>query len=95
MLVEAKRFGVKLDGDKWANALMGYVGAAGAGAEWIVLTNGDDYHVYNATAHVSSFVQRLFRTVRLMDPKSPAEETLGWLSREHRQPPRGLAGRVG
>ena len=82
LLVEAKRLGEKLEGDKWADKLMGYVGAAAAGAEWIVLTNGDEYHIYNATVHVSSFGQRLFRKVRLTKPDDPTEETLALLSKE-------------
>ncbi len=82
LVVEAKRLREKLDGDRRADALMGYVGAAAAGAEWIVLTNGDDYHIYNAFAQVSSFGQRLFRAVQLSDPNSPAEKTLALLSKE-------------
>ena len=79
--MEAKRLGEKLEGDKWADKIMGYAGRL-PGVEWIVLTNGDEYHIYNAAVRVSSFEQRLFRKVCLTKPNDPTEETLALLSKE-------------
>jgi len=50
LFVEAKGLGGNLDDRKWANQIMGY--AAVAGVEWIVLTDGDEYRIYNAGATV-------------------------------------------
>jgi hypothetical protein len=80
VLVEAKHLSDKLDDYKYANELMANAGTAAAGAEWLVLTNGNHYYIYNATVQVSSFGERLFRKVHLSDPN--AEETLALLSKE-------------
>ena len=80
VLVEAKALGQSLAGGKWADAIMGYAGAAGV--EWVVLTNGNEYRIYNACVPVP-FEQKLFRKVSLTDSAvNETEETLGLLSRE-------------
>ena len=78
MLVEAKALRESLEG-KWANKIMGYAGTCGV--TWVVLTNGDEYRIYNAGVPVL-FEQKLFRSVRLTKPDDRAEETLALLSKE-------------
>lgn len=79
VLVEAKALGESLAGGRWADKIMGYAGTSGA--TWVVLTNGDEYRIYNASVLVP-FEQKLFRTVRLTDPNSLADTTLLLLSKE-------------
>ena len=79
LFVEAKALEQKVDGGKWANQIMGYAGVAGV--KWVVLTNGDEYRIYNACVEVS-FEEKLFRAVRLTDPNSPTEDTLALLSKQ-------------
>jgi hypothetical protein len=77
MLVEAKALGQSLD--RWANQIMGYAGTCGT--TWVVLTNGDEYRIYNASVAVP-FEQKLFRRVQLSNPAERTEETLALLSKE-------------
>lgn len=77
--VEAKALGSSLDDRKWANQIMGY--ASVAGVEWVVLTDGDEYRIYNSHATVP-VDQKLFRSVRISDDVSPAADTLRLLSKE-------------
>ena len=79
LFVEAKALGKSLDDRKWANQIMGY--ATVAGVEWVVITNGDEYRIYNALAHVP-MEEKLFRTVSVTDQNAPVEETLSLLSKE-------------
>ena len=79
LFLEAKALGQGLDDRKWANQIMGY--AAVAGVKWTVITNGDEYRIYNACVDVP-VEEKLFRLVRLSDPSSPAFETLGLLSKD-------------
>ncbi|MBU1702316.1 MAG: type I restriction enzyme HsdR N-terminal domain-containing protein [Candidatus Eisenbacteria bacterium] len=78
LFIEAKALGQNLEDRRWANQIMGY--AAVAGVEWVVLTNGDEYRLYNAHAPVA-VEDKLFRTIRVTQEQSPAEETLGLLSK--------------
>jgi len=80
MLVEAKALREDLDERKYGKQVMAYTGTLGAG--WAVLTNGDEWRIYNATGGHLDIEERLFRKVRLSDPNSPAEETLLLLSKE-------------
>ena len=57
---------------------MGY--AAVTGVEWVVLTNGDEYRVYNAHAPVP-IEEKLFRSVRVSDDGLRAADTLALLSK--------------
>jgi len=50
LFLEAKGLGENLEDRRWASQVISY--AAVAGVEWVVLTNGDDYRVYNAHAPV-------------------------------------------
>jgi len=79
LFVEAKALGQNLDDRRWANQIMGY--ATVAGVEWVVITNGDEYRIYNACAAVP-VEEKLFRTVAVTDPGSPVEETLSLLSKD-------------
>ena len=58
---------------------MGY--AAVAGVKWVVITNGDEYRIYNACVDVP-VEEKLFRSVRVTDCSSPVVETLGLLSKD-------------
>lgn len=79
LFLEAKALGQNLDDRKWAGQIMGY--AAVAGVKWTVITNGDEYRIYNACVDVP-VEEKLFRSVRISDSHSPIEETLGLLSKE-------------
>ncbi|MBI1850191.1 MAG: type I restriction enzyme HsdR N-terminal domain-containing protein [Planctomycetes bacterium] len=76
LLIEAKALGEALDDRRWASQIMGYAGVVGA--EWVVLTNGDEYRVYNAHAAVS-VDEKLFRTMRVSDAATRPAETLALL----------------
>jgi hypothetical protein len=77
--VEAKALGQNLDDRKWSSQIMGY--ATVAGVKWVVLSDGDEYRIYNACVDVP-VEEKLFRTVRISDIHSGAEETLGLLSKD-------------
>ncbi len=81
LFVEAKGLEKDLSDRKWISQVLGY--ATVVGVEWCVLTNGDEYRLYNAHAPVD-VEQKLFRVVRLSD--SDQEEytidTLELLSKE-------------
>jgi hypothetical protein len=79
LFVEAKALGENLDDRRWANQVMGY--AAVAGVRWVVLTNGDEYRLYNAGASVP-VEEKLFRTVRISEEATNPEETLALISKE-------------
>jgi len=79
LFVEAKALGQNLDDRRWALQIMGY--ATVAGVEWVVITNGDEYRIYNALAHVP-MEEKLFRSVTITDDDAPVEETLSLLSKE-------------
>ena len=79
LFIEAKALGQDLDDRRWANQIMGY--ASVAGVQWVVITNGDEYRIYNACAAVP-VEEKLFRTVRITDEGSSVEETLALLSKE-------------
>lgn len=64
LFVEAKALGTNLDDHRWADQIMGYTGVAGVG--WVVLTDGNEYRIYNTHASVP-VEQKLFRTIRLTD----------------------------
>lgn len=62
LFIEAKPLGTSLEDPKWILQTIAY--SAGAGVAWCVLTNGDEYRLYNATAPVDADGKR-FRTVQL------------------------------
>ena len=78
LFVEAKALHEALD-SRWANQIMGY--ASVAGVEWIVLTNGDEYQIYNALARVH-VEKKLFRDCRVSENPAKAAEVLALLARD-------------
>jgi hypothetical protein len=81
LFVEAKALGENLD--KWASQIMGYAGVAGI-VEWIVLTDGNEYRIYNAHAQVP-VNQKLFKRVVLSADEPDALSTLLLLSKAQLQ----------
>ena len=79
LFVEVKALGQNLAEWRWASQIMGY--ASVAGVEWVVLTDGDEYRLYNSHATVA-VEEKLFRTVRISDEGLQAKETLQLLSKE-------------
>jgi len=81
LFVEAKGLEKDLSDRKWISQVLGY--ATVVGVEWCVLTNGDEYRLYNAHAPVD-VEQKLFRVVRLsdLDQEEYTLDTLGLLSKE-------------
>lgn len=79
LFLEAKALGESLDDRKCTNQIMGYAGVAGV--QWVVLTDGDEYRIYNSHATVP-VDEKLFRTVRLTDESTNPEKTLWLLSKE-------------
>lgn len=81
LFVEAKPLRTSLDDHKWVSQTIAY--AVEAGVEWCVLSNGDEYRLYNAHALVDT-QGKLFRTVQLSDQDKEAltVETLDLLSKE-------------
>lgn len=66
LFIEAKSLGSTLD-RKCASQVLGYASVIGVG--WCLLTNGDEYRLYNS--HVAVDVEeKLFRSVRLSDPEA-------------------------
>jgi hypothetical protein len=61
---------------------MGYAGVAGV--QWVVLTDGDEYRIYNSHATVP-VDEKLFRTIRISDDSSAPEKTLWLLSKSQLQ----------
>ena len=79
LFVEAKGLGQDLDNPRWPQQIMAY--AAVAGVTWIVITNGNEYRIYNACEGVP-FEEKLFHSFLLSDGNASAEMTLGMLSKE-------------
>jgi len=79
LFVEAKALGEDLDDRRWIRQVMTY--ATVAGVEWVALTNGDGWRLYNAHAKVP-VEEKLFRRVSVTDAGSAAEETLRLLARD-------------
>lgn len=79
LFVEAKGIGENLDDPRWANQTISY--ATAAGVEWVALTSGAEWRIYNAHAPVP-IEEKLFRAVRLRDDVDVAFEVLSLLSKE-------------
>src|SRR5258708_38934446 len=78
LFVEAKGLRENLEDRRWAGQIVGY--AAVAGVEWVVLTNGDEYRIYNAHAAVAVH-DKLFRVARVTDPATHPEGVLELFSK--------------
>ena len=79
LFVEAKALGENLDDRRWKNQIMGY--ATVAGVQWMVLTDGDEYRIYNTHAPVE-VDSKLFRRVRLSEDAEVTAATLALLARD-------------
>jgi hypothetical protein len=79
LMVEAKGLGESLADRKWVGQILGY--ATVAGVVWCVLTDGDEYQIYNSTAPVDASEKLLCRVRLTADPLDEATEVLGLLSR--------------
>ena len=77
-LLEAKPLDDNLSNIKWANQLVSY--ASATGTRWGVLTNGNEYRIYNVYAEVP-IEQKVFFTIRLQDQATDPAEVLSLLSR--------------
>ena len=64
LLIEAKSLEKDLGDRKWISKNISY--AAVLGVKWCVLTNGDEYRIYNSHAEVD-VDEKLFRKVRISD----------------------------
>jgi hypothetical protein len=80
LFVEAKALGENLSDRRWASQIMGY--ASVAGVKWVVLTDGDEWRIFNSHAGVP-VEEKLFRSTRVSDDASLPEETLSLLSKEN------------
>ena len=78
LFIEAKSLGAHLDDGKWAAQILAY--ATVAGVEWVALTDGNAWRIYNSHAAVP-VEQKLFRVVHIADPDDHAEETLRLLAK--------------
>jgi len=79
LFIEAKALDENLDDHRWAGQIIGY--AMEAGAEWVVLTNGDEYRIYNAHAPVP-FERKLFRSISVRGDTGEAVDALRLLTKE-------------
>ena len=81
LFVEAKALEKDLNDRKWISQILGY--ATVVGVEWCVLTNGDDYRLYNSHATVD-VDEKLFRSVRISDSTQDPNtlDTLELLSKD-------------
>jgi predicted type IV restriction endonuclease len=70
LLIEAKSLEQDLKDDKWVNQNVSY--ATVVGVEWCVLTNGDEWRIYNSHA-VVPVDQKLFRAVRISDTQNEGQ----------------------
>jgi hypothetical protein len=81
LFVEAKGLGEMLSDRKWIAQVLGY--ATVAGVEWCVLTDGDEYRFYNATAPLDA-EEKLFCRIKLSeDDEIEAAKTLMLISRSN------------
>jgi hypothetical protein len=81
LFLEAKALSNALDHHKCASQVLGYASMVGVG--WCLVTNGDEYRLYNSHAAVG-VEEKLFRTIRLSDPAQMGYclETLALLAKD-------------
>ncbi len=81
LFIEAKDLGSDLTDRRWLSQIMGY--ATVVGVEWCLLTDGDQYRIYNSHAPVD-VEDKLFRAVSISDEAQHqlALDTLLLLSKE-------------
>lgn len=80
LFVEAKALGSDLSDRKWAGQIIGY--ASVAGVKWAVLTDGNEYRIYNTHAPVD-VEKKLFRKISVTETtETDLIDTLRLLSRD-------------
>ena len=84
LFAEAKSLEKDLTDRKWLSQNLSY--ATVVGVRWCVLTNGDEYRIYNSHAEVD-VEQKLFRSVRVSDAANAGHviDTLSLLSKAQMQ----------
>ncbi len=82
LFVEAKALGENLADHKWANQFIGYAGVAGV--EWVAVTDGNEWRIYNAHAAVP-IEEKLFRRVVIASDEPGSADTLALLSKSQLQ----------
>jgi Restriction Enzyme Adenine Methylase Associated len=82
LFVEAKGLDENLNDHKWAIQIISY--ATVAGVEWVVLTNGDEYRIFNAHAPVP-VEEKLFKKVSLSDDGAESADALRLLAKDQIQ----------
>ncbi|WP_448072482.1 restriction system modified-DNA reader domain-containing protein [Georgenia yuyongxinii] len=80
LFVEAKGLGENINDPRWANQIISY--AAVAGVEWVALTDGAEWQIYNAHAPVP-VEEKLFRSVKVDTEGSETLDTLSLLSTDN------------
>ncbi|MBL8823796.1 MAG: hypothetical protein JNJ77_14500 [Planctomycetia bacterium] len=75
LLIEAKGLGEALDDRKWIVQVLSY--ATVAGVEWCLLTDGDEYRIYNSAAAVNAD-EKLFYKIKLT--QTSIQESMSVLS---------------
>jgi len=78
LFVEAKALGENLVDHRWAGQFIGYAGVAGV--EWVAVTDGNEWCIYNAHATVP-IEEKLFRRVVIGADEPGAATTLSLLSK--------------
>lgn len=78
LFIEAKALGAHLDDGKWAAQILNY--ATVAGVEWVALTDGNEWRIYNSHAPVP-VEQKLFRVVSVASPDGMVAGTLRLLAK--------------
>jgi hypothetical protein len=78
LLLEAKGLDEDPDDRRWATQIIGY--ATVAGVEWVVLTNGDGYRIYNSHAPVA-LDDKLFRSFQVSGDVGEAADALRLLTK--------------
>lgn len=81
LFIEAKPLDGNLNDPKWAGQIMAY--ATVAGVQWVALTDGNEYRIYNSHAPVP-VEQKLFKKARISEDSDVAD-TLQLLSKERMQ----------
>jgi hypothetical protein len=70
LFVEAKALRLPLGNGRWVKQLLSY--GVVAGVDWCVLTNGDEYRIYNAHAPVEA-TEKLFQCFSISDVEAEEE----------------------
>jgi len=81
LFVEAKGLGETLTNRKWVSQVLSY--ATVAGVEWCVLTDGDEYRLYNASAPLDAEEKLLWRIKLSEHDENEAVKTLTLISRSN------------